>query len=48
MVYTIGATALTWLSAMMPPSASMVAMAGNSQYFLRTRRKAQNSRAKDT
>ena len=43
----MGATALVWVMTMSPPNASIVKTAGNSQYFLRTRKKAQNSAKKD-
>jgi hypothetical protein len=38
-----GATAVPWVSTIRPPKIAIVMMTGSSQYFLRTRKKAQNS-----
>ena len=43
----MGATELVWVMTMSPPNASIVKTAGNSQYFLRTRKNAQNSARKE-
>src|SRR6202023_3304763 len=41
-----GATAELWANSISPPKSAMTRKTGNSQNFLRTRRKAQNSRRK--
>ena len=43
-----GATAVPFVSTMSPPKMAMTMNTGSSQYFLRSRKNAANSRRKDT
>lgn len=43
----MGATVLVCVITINPPNASIVSTAGSSQYFLRVRRKSQNSPRKE-